>query len=234
MKKSLLIAFAALACSTFASAQSFVLDSLEQNVTSVPMSVVYSHGVIRSLADGVKEVRVKGDLNDVTLDHDVAICFGNLCFNIYRDGDNPFERDPYMMPAKSTEALKMQLVTHQVEAVSAPTFTVFDGKNPSDSIRFQIVFNITSAASVQDLSAVASVTMGPNPTSDAVTFQGDLLSSIVGINIYSMDGTLRRVVGANGSTTITVPFEGMASGMYQVMLSTKNNEAYRATISVVR
>jgi len=234
MKKSLLIAVLALACSTFASAQSFVLDSLEQYVNSIPQAVVYSNGIIRNLSDSEKEVRVKADLSEVTLDHDVAICFGNLCFNIYRDGDDPYERDPYMMPGKSTEALKMQIVTRLVEAISAPVFTVFDGKNPTDEIKFQVVFNVSSVASVQDVSTIASIAMGPNPTTDVVTFNGDLLSSIVGVNVYSMDGTLRRVVGTNGSTTITVPFEGMASGMYQVMLSTKNNEAYRATISVVR
>jgi len=234
MKKSLLIAVVALACSTFASAQSFVLDSLQQTVNSLPESVVYSNGLLRNLSDAQKEVRVRGDLFGVTIDHDVAICFGNLCFNIYRDDDNPYERAPYPMAGKSTEDLKMQIVPRLVEAVSTPFFTVFDGKNPADSLRFGVVFNISSTVSVTDINTVASVTMGPNPTTDVVTFAGDLLSSIVGVNVYSMDGTLRRVVGTNGSSTITVPFEGMASGMYQVMLSTKTNEAYRATISVVR
>lgn len=234
MKKSLLVAVFAVSCTMMASAQSFVLDSLDSLVNSMPESIVYAHGKLRNLSDAQKEVRVKADLDKVSFDHDVAICFGNQCFNIYRDGDDPYERTPYPMPGLSTEDLKMQLITHTAEGRSAVIFTVFDGQKPSDSLRFQVVYNISSTASVRDLNTVASVTMGPNPTADRVTFRGDVLSTITGINIYSMDGTLRRTVGTNGSTTITVPFDGMSTGTYQVLLSTASNEAYRATISVVR
>jgi hypothetical protein len=225
-----------LACSmwaTVASSQSFVLDWQDPPMT-IPSnsSVVTSYGQFRNVSGSQKSILFKADFTSCVPEHSMRICFGDLCYFVFPDA-LPDERDPFNMPANSTESLKAQMVPYDAMGSSTIGYTIFDKDNPTDTLRYNVTFIVTTPNSVGELTDL-DITVGPNPSASAITVRGADASSILALNLYTAEGRLRRTFPVTNAPVSTLDVSDIASGSYHLMITMPGGEVYRAPVIIAR
>ncbi|HCN04621.1 MAG TPA: hypothetical protein DIS79_03300 [Bacteroidetes bacterium] len=176
--------------------------------------------------------------------HGCNICFNDFCYFLFSGPDDPNLREPTVLAPGETSSIKIQLITCQDPETFEPcpgfvsqstvSFRVYDMNNLSDSVFFAVTFVIDVTNSVRDIADVMDVSVGPNPASDIVTLSAQGLSNVIGVDVYDNAGSLRRSVVHNGTDNITVPVDGLSSGLHHVVLTFTNGDVYRQPISIVR
>lgn len=216
-----------------ASAQSLKLDSQDpQPVKATPGGgTATTHAQLRNVGSGTVPVNFRADLSRVVDGHNVSICFGDLCYFVFPD-DNPADRDGFDVLPDGTTDLKAQLSPGGIEGTSTITYTLFNNGNPGDSLQYTVTFVIGNATSVREIGEASGVRVGPNPATGIVTIQGDIISTVIGVDIYDAQGSIVRSVMPSRTSTLTLPVNGLAAGSYQVILTT-DKDVFRAPITVV-
>ena len=223
------------ACSmwaTVASGQSFVLDWQDPPKAGAETeSMLQSEGSFRNTSSKTISILFRTDFTNVIPEHSMRICFGDYCYICYPDS-YPEDRDPFVMPAYSSEKLKAQCVPYGVKGNSTIIYTLFDRDNPADTMRYGVTF-LVGASSVREAEEL-DVRVGPNPTSDVITLQGEALRSAIAFNLYTVEGKLRRTFTVDNNTTVRLDVSDIPTGTYHLMLTMPGGEVYRQPINVIR
>jgi len=189
-------------------------------------------GTVVNDAATEKRLRIKYNINNVSLDHFGQICLTQCFAMLPGDEDYP-GREDQILPASGTAALYVDMDPGGNLGTSSVAVDLYDKANPTtERVSFTVTFVFDPTASVSD-AAEYGFRVGPVPSTDQVTVRGDGSMMMQGANLYAADGTLLRTYGASGSTQ-SFDLGGLPSGSYHLMLTMSNGSVLHAPISVLR
>lgn len=192
-------------------------------------------GTLHNEDDYAKRLLFTYEMGEIFEGHSASICFADNCFFLFDgDGDKPLVRDAQNLAAMGSTRLFCDALPFGIKGQTVVKYCIFD----SVDIERQLCFDLTYAAgvplvSVQEASEIG-LSVGPNPATDHVTVRGDQAVNIEGASLYSINGTIVRSYAVAGSETQTFTTNGLAPGIYQLLLSMGDGRTVRASISVIR
>lgn len=233
MKTHVLAFILVLAC-VGASGQTFFIDWTKPNpITGKPS--VASHkreGTVRNSNGKAKELYFRYDLSGINEKHTAQLCM-TLCWFLFPGEDDPYLRPGQNLTENGTLPIYIDLTTNNSEGNSTLKVTLFDKTDTTDALNFDVQFVISENTSIQDADQWG-LTVGPVPSTDALTVRGEELVRATTIGLYDTNGQLVRSFGNANTSLATLPLSGLAGGSYRLVLTLQNGTVVGAPVSIVR
>lgn len=233
MKTHVLAFILVLAC-VGASGQTFFIDWTKPNpITGKPS--VASHkreGTVRNSNGKAKELYFRYDLSGINEKHTAQLCM-TLCWFLFPGEDDPYLRPGQNLTENGTLPIYIDLTTNNSEGNSTLKVTLFDKTDTTDALNFDVQFVISENTSIQDANQWG-LTVGPVPSTDALTVRGEELARATTIGLYDTNGQLVRSFGNANTSLTTLPLSGLAGGSYRLVLTLQNGTVVGAPVTIAR
>ncbi|MFN4984516.1 MAG: hypothetical protein ACK5BQ_08560 [Ignavibacteria bacterium] len=233
MKTHVLAFILVLAC-VGASGQTFFIDWTKPNpITGKPS--VASHkreGTVRNSNGKAKELYFRYDLSGINEKHTAQLCM-TLCWFLFPGEDDPYLRPGQNLTENGTLPIYIDLTTNNSEGNSTLKVTLFDKTDTTDALNFDVQFVISENTSIRDAEQWG-LSVGPVPSTDALTVRGEELTRATTIGLYDTNGELVRSFGNANTSLATLPLSGLAGGSYRLVLTLQNGTVVGAPVSIVR
>lgn len=207
-----------------AGAQSFYIDWSKPNPVTGPPSIasLKRDGEVKNNTATTKELYFRYNLDKLNAEHRAQLCM-SLCWLLYPGEDNPYDREGQILYGGSSLPIYVDLTTNGKEGESTISVTLFDKKDTTDKLDFDIQFVVSNQSSVRDVKEVG-ISMYPNPAKDYVVIEGSPLATIGSVGLYDAQGNLVRSFPVPTSDKATFTTEGLSAGYYRLMLRLRNQE----------
>jgi hypothetical protein len=116
-----------------------------------------------------------------------------------------------------------------LEGTASYTYVLFDDNNPSDSVYVKVIYNISYAVGINEISENAISNVYPNPAQSQIQFDLNTNIDQAQFEIYSLVGQrVKQVNIENAQGKISIDIDDMVPGVY--FLSEKNSSVTRRFI----
>jgi hypothetical protein len=222
--KTHVVALMLVLASFAAGAQSFYIDWSKPNpVRGLPIDATLKRdGKVKNNTAVTKELYFRYNLDKLNPEHRAQLCM-SLCWLLYPGEDNPYDREGQILTAGSELPIYVDLTTNGKEGESTISVSLFDKKDTTDKLDFDIQFVVSNETSVRDLTE-SGIRMYPTPAKGHVVVDGAALNSVTSVGLYDSQGNLVRSYPAPTSEQATFTTEGLSTGYYRMMLRLRNQE----------
>lgn len=230
--KTHVVALMLVLASASAHAQSFYIDWSKPNPVSGPPSKasLKRDGEVHNNTAVTKELYFRYNLDKLNPEHRAQLCM-SLCWLLFPGEDNPYDREGQILTPGGVLPIYVDLTTNGKEGESTISVTLFDKKDTTDKLDFDIQFVVSNQSSVRDVKE-AGISMYPNPANDYVVIEGSPLANITSVGLYDAQGNLVRSYPAPTSDKATYTTEDLAAGAYRLMLRTRTQELFGGSLIV--
>ncbi|MBU3679967.1 MAG: T9SS type A sorting domain-containing protein [Candidatus Kapabacteria bacterium] len=215
-----------------AGAQSFFIDWSKPNpVKGLPIDATLKRdGKVKNNTAVTKELYFRYNLDKLNPEHRAQLCM-SLCWLLYPGEDNPYDREGQILTPGGELPIYIDLTTNGKEGTSTISVTLFEKKDTTDKLDFDVQFVVSSGTSVRDLTE-SGIRMYPNPANGHVVVDGAALNSVISVGLYDLQGNLVRSFSAPTSDKVTYTTDGLTAGAYRLMLRTRNQELFGGALIV--
>ncbi len=222
--KTHVVALMLVLASAGAAAQSFYIDWSKPNPVTGPPSIasLKRDGEVKNSTAATKELYFRYNLDKLDAEHRAQLCM-SLCWLLFPGEDNPYDREGQILTPGGVLPIYVDLTTNGKEGESTISVTLFDKKDTTDKLDFDIRFVVSNQSSVRDVKE-AGISMYPNPANDYVVIEGSPLANITSVGLYDAQGNLVRSFPVPTSDKATFTTEGLNAGYYRMMLRLRNQE----------
>lgn len=215
-----------------AGAQSFFIDWSKPNpVKGLPIDATLKRdGKVKNNTAVTKELYFRYNLDKLNPEHRAQLCM-SLCWLLYPGEDNPYDREGQILTPGGELPIYVDLTTNGKEGASTISVTLFEKKDTTDKLDFDVQFVVSNETSVRDLTE-SGIRMYPNPAKGHVVVDGAALNAVISVGLYDIQGNLVRSYPAPTSDKVTYTTEDLTAGAYRLMLRTRTQELFGGALIV--
>jgi len=215
-------------------AQTYTIEWVDPSpmYSSENVGIAKRTGYMRNMTSSTKNILFRYDLSQMNPAHSPSFCFGDNCFYLFPGEDNPWERPEQVLAGNGTFTLYADLGPNKVQGQSSVSYKLFDKTDTTLDVSFTCTY-IFGPTSVLPEASELGFSVGPNPSTDIVTISGGSVN-IIGLNLYSSQGTLMRTYGVVDGSSHTISVADLSSGLYHLILTLADGNVVRTGITVYR
>lgn len=214
-------------------AQSYTIAWNESDsLRGVPNKTAKRTGYLYNTTFSQKNILFRFDLSRMSEGHEAAMCFGDNCFYLFPGEDDPKVRAVQTLRELGDLYIYVDLVPNYKLGTSTVGFTFFDSTDVNDTIAFTTTFIIEPVSSIIEATS-SELSLYPLPANDVVTLKGTSAGDVVGIDLYSAQGSIIRTYNTMRAPSRTLDISGLSSGSYHFLLTLSNGSVLRLPLSII-